>query len=269
MVERSAVRRGATVPNPAGPVTDPGGRQLLAGLTAALPEHVVPLARPAREIAPAAEGYATELAGRKVLVVDDDARNVFALTNILELHGMDVVYAENGRQGIETLMRHDDIDLVLMDVMMPEMDGYAATAAIRAMPRYADLPIIAVTAKAIHGDREKSITSGASDYVTKPVDRLRHQAGGRGGPADLHPPLARLLTGTPTSTYGRSAGRPASSAVVSRDRAGATRAPRSRAPAGPSRARRHRSPSRGRRRGRRGPGRAARHRAGTTTPPPR
>ncbi|MFF5074119.1 HAMP domain-containing protein [Micromonospora olivasterospora] len=139
-------------------------------LSAALPEHVVPLARPAREIAQAVEGYATELAGRKVLVVDDDARNVFALTNILELHGMDVVYAENGRQGIETLMRHNDIDLVLMDVMMPEMDGYAATAAIRAMPRYADLPIIAVTAKAMHGDREKSITSGASDYVTKPVD---------------------------------------------------------------------------------------------------
>ncbi|SCE79346.1 CheY chemotaxis protein or a CheY-like REC (receiver) domain [Micromonospora haikouensis] len=77
---------------------------------------------------------------------------------------------QNGRKGIETLMRHDDIDLVLMDVMMPEMDGYAATAAIRAMPRYGDLPIIAVTAKAMRGDREKSITSGASDYVTKPVD---------------------------------------------------------------------------------------------------
>ncbi|WP_280838720.1 response regulator [Micromonospora sp. A200] len=88
----------------------------------------------------------------------------------MELHGIDVVYAENGRKGVETLMRHDDIDLVLMDVMTPEMDGYAATAAIRAMPRYAELPIIAVTAKAMHGDREKSISSGASDYVTKPVD---------------------------------------------------------------------------------------------------
>ncbi|WP_433342050.1 HAMP domain-containing protein [Micromonospora sp. CA-111912] len=138
-------------------------------LSVDVPERVVPLGRPAQEADAPWAGVAG-LAGRKVLVVDDDARNVFALTNILELHGLDVVYAENGRKGIETLMRHDDIDLVLMDVMMPEMDGYTATAAIRAMPRYADLPIIAVTAKAMHGDREKSITSGASDYVTKPVD---------------------------------------------------------------------------------------------------
>jgi HAMP domain-containing protein/signal transduction histidine kinase/CheY-like chemotaxis protein len=136
-------------------------------LTVDAPERVLPFTV---ERAAVPEPVARTLAGRKVLVVDDDARNVFALTNILELHGMDVVYAENGRKGIETLMRHDGIDLVLMDVMMPEMDGYAATAAIRAMPRYADLPIIAVTAKAMHGDREKSISSGASDYVTKPVD---------------------------------------------------------------------------------------------------
>ncbi|WP_442934379.1 HAMP domain-containing protein [Micromonospora sp. CPCC 205546] len=139
-------------------------------LTAVTPERVLPFAPVLPDVRPVADALPGELAGRKVLVVDDDARNVFALTNILELHGLDVVYAENGRQGIETLMRHDDIDLVLMDVMMPEMDGYAATAAIRAMPRYADLPIIAVTAKAMHGDREKSISSGASDYVTKPVD---------------------------------------------------------------------------------------------------
>ncbi|MGC4806854.1 HAMP domain-containing protein [Micromonospora sp. DT233] len=139
-------------------------------LSVALPEHVVPFARAAQPAEAGFDGATGGLAGRKVLVVDDDARNVFALTNILELHGLDVVYAENGRKGIETLMRHDDIDLVLMDVMMPEMDGYTATAAIRAMPRYADLPIIAVTAKAMHGDREKSISSGASDYVTKPVD---------------------------------------------------------------------------------------------------
>ncbi|MFC4149832.1 HAMP domain-containing protein [Micromonospora mangrovi] len=139
-------------------------------LTAESPERVVPFPLPSHDRAAVADPLASALAGRKVLVVDDDARNVFALTNILELHGLDVVYAENGRKGVETLMRHDDIDLVLMDVMMPEMDGYAATAAIRAMPRYADLPIIAVTAKAMHGDREKSISSGASDYVTKPVD---------------------------------------------------------------------------------------------------
>ncbi|MEU8663405.1 response regulator, partial [Actinoplanes philippinensis] len=132
-------------------------------------QRVLPPPMPVDTIAEVS-AIAQNLAGRKVLVVDDDARNVFALTNILELHGMEVVYAENGRKGIEVLARHDDIDLILMDVMMPEMDGYAATAAIRAMPKYADLPIIAVTAKAMHGDREKSISSGASDYVTKPVD---------------------------------------------------------------------------------------------------
>ncbi|MFI6516450.1 HAMP domain-containing protein [Spirillospora sp. NPDC050679] len=112
----------------------------------------------------------SDLAGRKVLVIDDDVRNVYALTNILELHGMEVIYAENGRAGVETLKRNPDVDLVLMDVMMPEMDGYAATAAIRKMPRHADLPIIAVTAKAMHGDRDKTLQAGASDYVTKPVD---------------------------------------------------------------------------------------------------
>ncbi|MEU6367968.1 HAMP domain-containing protein [Streptomyces sp. NPDC046931] len=108
--------------------------------------------------------------GRTVLVVDDDARNLFALSGILELHGFHVLHAENGRKGIETLLSHPDVAVVLMDVMMPEMDGYAATAEIRTMPQYADLPIIAVTAKAMPGDQEKSLASGANDYVTKPVD---------------------------------------------------------------------------------------------------
>ncbi|MET7454675.1 HAMP domain-containing protein [Streptomyces sp. NPDC005574] len=108
--------------------------------------------------------------GQTVLVVDDDARNLFALSGILELHGFRVLHADNGRKGIETLINHPDIALVLMDVMMPEMDGYTATAEIRKMAPYADLPIIAVTAKAMPGDREKSLASGASDYVTKPVD---------------------------------------------------------------------------------------------------
>ncbi|MGP3971240.1 HAMP domain-containing protein [Streptomyces sp. 6N223] len=108
--------------------------------------------------------------GRKVLIVDDDVRNVFALTSVLEQHGLKVLYAENGREGIEVLESNEDIVLVLMDIMMPEMDGYATTAAIRRMPQFSGLPIIALTAKAMKGDREKSIESGASDHVTKPVD---------------------------------------------------------------------------------------------------
>ncbi|GGO00984.1 histidine kinase [Microbispora rosea subsp. aerata] len=145
-------------------------------LSAEVPGNVVPLVQPtgeenaAEEETPEAGEIHSALAGRKVLIVDDDVRNVFALTTILELHGMQVLYAENGRKGLDMLMRNDDVDLVLMDIMMPEMDGYAATAAIRAMPRFARLPIIAVTAKAMHGDREKTLSAGASDYVTKPVD---------------------------------------------------------------------------------------------------
>ncbi|MEV7289405.1 HAMP domain-containing protein [Streptomyces sp. NPDC093252] len=108
--------------------------------------------------------------GEKVLIVDDDIRNVFALTSVLEQHGLSVLYAENGREGIEVLEQHDDVAVVLMDIMMPEMDGYATTSAIRRMPQFAGLPIIALTAKAMKGDREKAIESGASDYVTKPVD---------------------------------------------------------------------------------------------------
>ncbi|MBO3745878.1 HAMP domain-containing protein [Streptosporangiaceae bacterium NEAU-GS5] len=106
----------------------------------------------------------------KILIVDDDIRNVFALTSVLERHGAVVVYAENGREGIEQLERNEDVALVLMDIMMPEMDGWATTSAIRRMPQFAELPIIALTAKVMRGDREKSIASGASDYVPKPVD---------------------------------------------------------------------------------------------------
>ncbi|NYI03058.1 hybrid sensor histidine kinase/response regulator, partial [Allostreptomyces psammosilenae] len=110
------------------------------------------------------------LEGLKVLIVDDDVRNVFALTSALESYGLVVLYAENGREGIEVLQRNEDVAVVLMDIMMPEMDGYATTSAIRRMPQFAGLPIIALTAKAMKGDREKSLEAGANDHVTKPVD---------------------------------------------------------------------------------------------------
>jgi signal transduction histidine kinase/DNA-binding response OmpR family regulator len=108
--------------------------------------------------------------GKKVLIVDDDVRNVFALTSVLEANGMEVVFAENGRDGIDVLRENPDVDLVLMDIMMPEMDGYQTMQAVRKIPEFKQLPIISLTAKAMKGDREKSIASGASDYITKPVD---------------------------------------------------------------------------------------------------
>ncbi|MEA2429791.1 MAG: hypothetical protein QOI19_264, partial [Thermoleophilaceae bacterium] len=108
--------------------------------------------------------------GKKVLIVDDDVRNVFALASVFEGRGMDVLFAENGREGLATLQANPDVDLVLMDIMMPEMDGYETTRAVRELPEFKALPIVALTAKAMKGDREKSIASGASDYITKPVD---------------------------------------------------------------------------------------------------
>jgi CheY-like chemotaxis protein len=110
------------------------------------------------------------LAGKRVLIVDDDVRNVFALTSALEARAMDVRFAENGRDAIDSLDADPVVDLVLMDVMMPELDGHETTRALRADPRFAELPIISLTAKAMKGDREKSIAAGASDYITKPVD---------------------------------------------------------------------------------------------------
>jgi HAMP domain-containing protein/CheY-like chemotaxis protein/signal transduction histidine kinase len=109
-------------------------------------------------------------AGKHVLIVDDDVRNIFSLTSVLEDHGMRVSFAENGKQAIDVLKSTPGIDLVLMDVMMPEMDGYETTRAVRQIPELRNLPIIALTAKAMKGDREKCIAAGASDYITKPVD---------------------------------------------------------------------------------------------------
>ena len=110
------------------------------------------------------------LRGRKVLVVDDDARNIFALTTMLENQEMEVVSAMNGRQAIELIQTQSDISVVLMDIMMPEMDGYQTMKEIRKDPKFGTLPIMALTAKAMKGDREKCLSAGASDYIAKPVN---------------------------------------------------------------------------------------------------
>jgi CheY-like chemotaxis protein len=110
------------------------------------------------------------LRGRKVLVVDDDARNIFALATILENQDLEVVSATNGRQAIEIIESTPDLSVILMDIMMPEMDGYETMREIRRKPQFRSLPILALTAKAMKGDREKCLEAGASDYVAKPVD---------------------------------------------------------------------------------------------------
>ena len=110
------------------------------------------------------------LTGRTALVVDDDIRNIFSLTSALEEYGIELRYAESGRAGLDLLQQMESVDVMLVDIMMPDMDGYETIREVRAMPRFADLPVIAVTAKAMKGDRQKCIQAGASDYVAKPVD---------------------------------------------------------------------------------------------------
>jgi len=114
------------------------------------------------------------LMGKKVLIVDDDVRNLFALTTVFERFDINILTAESGQQAIDLLNENENIDMVLMDIMMPEMDGYETMQKIRREHRNNSLPIIAVTAKAMKGDRQKCIEAGASDYITKPlkIDQL-------------------------------------------------------------------------------------------------
>lgn len=128
------------------------------------------LPKPKRQMIEDLRQVDSVLAHKKVLIVDDDVRNIFALTSLLERYQMETLYAENGREAIDLLQKTTDIDIILMDIMMPEMDGYETTRAIRQQSQFKSLPIIALTAKAMQGDREKCIEAGASDYITKPVD---------------------------------------------------------------------------------------------------
>jgi signal transduction histidine kinase/ActR/RegA family two-component response regulator len=134
----------------------------------------VPVGQPMLRAAVPAERiaspFAHQLDGATVLIVDDDVRNVFALTSALEMHGMTVLYADNGADGVRLLSEHPEVNIVLMDAMMPNQDGNETTRAIRRNRRFADLPVVFLTAKAMPGDRESSLAAGASDYITKPVD---------------------------------------------------------------------------------------------------
>ena len=118
----------------------------------------------------AGAGGAPSLAGRKILIVDDDMRNVYSLSNALRAHDMEIVAASDGAEALERLAEHPDTSIVLMDVMMPRVDGYEATRRIRNDRRFHRLPVIALTAKTMLGDRAKCIDAGANDYIPKPVD---------------------------------------------------------------------------------------------------
>jgi signal transduction histidine kinase/ActR/RegA family two-component response regulator/HAMP domain-containing protein len=148
------------------PVGSPSGAAVPAGSRTGRSDR--PILRPASGALGARP--VPELAGATVLIVDDDVRNVFALTSALELRGLTVLYADNGAEGIRLLTEHPEVDVVLMDAMMPDLDGNETTRRIRALPQGRDLPVVFLTAKAMPGDRESSLAAGATEYVTKPVD---------------------------------------------------------------------------------------------------
>ena len=150
-------------------VKDAGSPERLVDETALL-LHRKAASLPERQRKMIEKLYESVLDGKRVLLVDDDIRNIFAMTSVLERFGMQVLSAENGKDAIQTLLQRPDIDVVLMDIMLPTMDGYATIRAIREIEQLQELPIVAVTAKAMKGDREKCIAAGASDYVSKPVD---------------------------------------------------------------------------------------------------
>jgi HAMP domain-containing protein/signal transduction histidine kinase/CheY-like chemotaxis protein len=159
-----ALRLGATEV-----IEKPAERERLSELFAAVAKQKrrKPAASPAKR---KSAGNNRELAGKRLLIVDDDIRNIYSLTSVLEARGAQIVHAERGQEGIDLLEAHPDIDVALIDIMMPEMDGYETMRRIRANPKIADIPLVAVTAKAMKGDRQKCLDAGASDYIAKPVD---------------------------------------------------------------------------------------------------
>jgi HAMP domain-containing protein/signal transduction histidine kinase/CheY-like chemotaxis protein len=159
-----------------GVVAKPADRVALGNVFASLAQAVQAegpralLAEPAPAELPLATRTVPELQGSKMLIVDDDIRNIYSLTSVLESYGVEVLHAERGRDGILILEQTPDIEIALIDIMMPEMDGYETMQQIRERPQLADVPLIAVTAKAMKGDRQKCLDAGASDYIAKPVD---------------------------------------------------------------------------------------------------
>ncbi|HEX7889195.1 MAG TPA: response regulator [Ramlibacter sp.] len=147
-----------------------GGARLFDATLIALHRSLSRLPEAKRSVIDDVYESAKPLAGKRVLIVDDDMRNIFALATVLEEHGMDIVWADNGREAINRVANDPGIQVVLMDIMMPEMDGMATMKEIRKLPQGRNLPMIAVTAKAMKGDREKCIEAGAWDYLAKPVN---------------------------------------------------------------------------------------------------
>jgi CheY-like chemotaxis protein len=144
--------------------------RLLDEVTLFLHQIVAELPPEQKKMLEKAKSRDSMLEGKSVLIVEDDVRNVYAVTSILEPHGVKIHIARNGREGLDKLEKAPQIDLVLMDVMMPEMDGITATREIRKNPRWRNLPIIMLTAKAMKGDQERCIEVGANDYMAKPLD---------------------------------------------------------------------------------------------------
>jgi CheY-like chemotaxis protein len=156
-------------------VSELGGSRdviVVAGLEQLAPRlaYVTRRGRPTNDNDAAAGRSVPELAGSTILIVDDDIRNIYSLTSVLESYGVEVLHAERGRDGIQLLEQTSGVDVALIDIMMPEMDGYETMRQIRANPQLAEVPLVAVTAKAMKGDRRKCLDAGASDYIAKPVD---------------------------------------------------------------------------------------------------